>query len=256
MVMEKQLVIKKQLISFTELESAHIGEGIVFLHGWRSKKEIWNKTIEDLKFQSKDVNIYALDLPGFGKSPDPKTDFTVGDFAGLVKGFAEELGLKNIIIIGHSFGGRVAIKLAAQTPSLVKKLVLVDSAGFAPRSGKKKLFKSIANITKFLFQPGFMQPLRKWVYQMIGAEDYLATPSLQKTFVNVTNEDLSRDMEKISNPTLIVYGENDSDTPAEYGNRMHKLISNSKLQFIKNAGHFSFLDQPEEFGKILQEFIR
>ncbi len=100
-----------------------------------------------------------------------------------------------------------------------------------------------------------MQGLRKKIYEQIGAEDYVTTPELQKIFVNVVNEDLSENMKRILQPTLIVFGENDIDTPTSSGEKMHLLIPNSKFVTLPNAGHFSFIDKPEEFVKILNEFI-
>jgi pimeloyl-ACP methyl ester carboxylesterase len=122
-------------------------------------------------------------------------------------------------------------------------------------SAKKGLMSVAAKAAKPFFKPKFMQGLRKKIYQQIGAEDYLATPGLQKTFVNITSEDLTEDMGKISCPTLIVTGENDSDTPLEFGKKMNTLIPNSKFQILPNAGHFSFLDRPDEFAKLVASFI-
>jgi pimeloyl-ACP methyl ester carboxylesterase len=150
----------------------------------------------------------------------------------------------------------VAIKLSSSNPELISKVVLVDSAGFAMDASKKIFTKAAAKIVKPFFKPKFMQPLRKKIYQKIGAEDYLATPELQKTFVNVTGEDLSNDMKKIQAPTLIIFGENDKVTPVTYGELMKFLIPNSKCRVLKGAGHFSFLDKPEEFAEALKDFIK
>jgi pimeloyl-ACP methyl ester carboxylesterase len=202
------------------------------------------------------ISCYALDLPGFGGSQILKQPMTVGDYANIVAEFIRKLELKNVIIIGHSFGGRVGIKLSSQHPELISKLVLVDSAGFAMNAPKKKLMAMAAKAVRPIFKPQIMQGLRKKIYKNIGAEDYLATPELQKTFVNITSEDLSADLKNIKVPTLIINGENDKDTPVEFGQRMNSLIPNSKLQILNNAGHFSFLDQPEEFVKIVIDFIQ
>lgn len=252
--MEKQLVANNFLISYSEFGQ---GENVLlFLPGWRSSKEVWKAAIERLK-DSKIENflIYAVDLPGFGGSQIPSKPLAVGDYAQVVAEFIKKLELKNVIIVGHSFGGRVGIKLAAKYPAVISQLVLVDSAGFAMNPSRKKLFAVMAKIVKPFFTPQFMQSLRRKIYKKIGAEDYLATPQLQKTFVNITSEDLAADMKKIICPTLIIYGENDKDTPVEFGKRMQPLILNSKFLILKNAGHFSFSDQPEEFVGLLTRFI-
>ena len=279
---KNKIIINNQLVSYLANETA--GEKrLLFLHGWRSSKEVWGQIVNKLISEQADkqINIYAIDLPGFGgssltpPSPSPSkggnsAGMSVGDYAEMVKGFIEKLDLKNVIIVGHSFGGRVGIKLCGSptTPPLdklgtpllgqegrIKKLVLVDSAGFAIKSWRKNLMEIAAKIVKPFFKPKFMQGLRKKIYQKLGAEDYLATPELQKTFINVVGEDLTEDMKNISCPTLIIWGENDKATPPSFGERMHALVPNSKFQILKQAGHFSFLDQPEEFVEILNNFI-
>jgi len=199
-------------------------------------------------------SVYALDLPGFGGSPAPQKPFTLSDYSDIVVGFIKKMNLKSVILIGHSFGGRIAIKLSSRKPELVSKLILVDSAGFVDE--KKQGMKVIAKLIKPLFASSYMQGVRSWFYKTIGSEDYLATPELQKTFINVLEEDLTEDMKNIHIPTLLVWGENDQDTPVSYGERMHLLIHHSQLSILSNAGHFSFLDKPEEFYQMFIQFIK
>jgi len=250
--MNQQIVINNQLISYWHNETAG-NVCLLFLHGWRSQKEVWDSVV--LRIKDKGLGIYTIDLPGFGGSPAPHGSWSVGDYAEVVKGFIEKLELKTVIIIGHSFGGRVAIKLASEYSGVASKLVLVDSAGFVMQSSRKEVMATAAKIVRPLFKPKFMQNIRRKIYKGIGAEDYLATPELQKTFINIVNEDLDEDMKRIKIPTLIIWGENDKETPVEYGKRMGFLIPNAEFLILKNAGHFSFLDKPEEFAKALQEFI-
>lgn len=249
-------MLKNLLVSYSE-QAGNGGQTLLFLHGWRSNKEIWDGITQKLinLFADQHISLLALDLPGFGNSQTPKQPMTVGDYAEVVAEFIKKLDFKNVIIVGHSFGGRVGIKLASIHPELISKLVLVDSAGFPMPASKKKLMKAAAKIAKPFFKPKIMQGLRKKIYQKIGAEDYLATPELQQTFVNVTGEDLSEDMKKIQAPTFIIFGENDKVTPVTYGELMKFLIPRSKIQVLKGAGHFSFLDQPEEFTKELKIFL-
>jgi pimeloyl-ACP methyl ester carboxylesterase len=252
--MNQQIVVSNQLISYKLIQNGgEKNSSIIFLHGWRSNKEIWLTAMSQLP--TADYQLFAIDLPGFGGSQLPTKVFTIGDYAEIVVEFIKKLDLKNTIIVGHSFGGRVGIKLAAQYPAIVAKLVLVDSAGFSLSQEKKSVMNLAAKIARPFFKPKFMQGLRKKIYGHIGAEDYLATPELQQTFVNVVNEDLSEDMKKINCPTLIITGEKDMDTPVEFGIKMHSLIPNSKFLILPNAGHFSFLDKPEEFTEKLKEFI-
>lgn len=251
--MDQQIVIKGTLVSFYSLNSQSEKSAIVFLHGWRSSKEVWKGIVS--KLQNFDYPIYAIDLPGFGASPVPKNDFTISDYVSIVAEFIYKQHLEQVVLVGHSFGGRIGIRLAAQHSQAIKKLVLVDSAGFATSNAKKSGYGLAAKLIKPFFKPIFMQGLRSRIYKFIGAEDYLATPGLQKTFVNVVSEDLTKDMKQVVCPTLIITGENDKDTPPEFGRRMNSLIRDSKLVILKHAEHFSFLDNPPEFISELTGFI-
>lgn len=250
-----EIIVGEQLINYSKFGSTEAKQTLVFLHGWRSNKEVWNQIVNKLITDSGHKLIYTIDLPGFGASPVPKTEWAVGDYANLVGEFIKKLNLKNVIIVGHSFGGRIAIKLASTRTDLVKKIVLVDAAGFAMDSNKKAAMGLAAKIVRPLFKPKFMQGLRKKIYKQIGAEDYVATPELKKIFVKTVNEDLTENMKRILQPTLIVWGENDVETPLEFGKKMNSLILNSKFKILNSGSHFSFIDKPEEFVKNLNEFI-
>ena len=249
--MNNQIVIGGNLISFSKT-----GEGkqtVLFLHGWRSQKEVWAQVISKLKII--DGSFCTLDLPGFGSSSLPKNPWTVNDYAKLVADFIFQQQLQDVILVGHSFGGRVGIKLASHFPEIISKLVLIDSAGFVSRSRKQLVYNILAAIVSPVFRPRFMQGLRAKIYKIIGASDYVASKELRETFLNVINEDLSEDMKKIICPTLILTGENDTDTPVEFGERIQALIPNSRFIILPGSGHFSFIDKPEEVVKELQKFI-
>jgi len=225
-------------------------QSVVFLHGWRSEGGVWQDIMQNL-----DAPSYALDMPGFGQSATPPQPFTVSGYADVVAAFIKKLELQNVCLVGHSFGGRVGIKLAAEHPEIVQKLVLVDAAGFRDDSAGLKLKKSAARAVKPLFKLPGLKQLRPKIYKMIGAEDYTATPQLRETFVNLINEDLSPYLSKISQPTLIIWGGQDKVTPLDFARRMQGAIRASELTILKGAGHFSFLDQPQQFADALKTFL-
>ena len=251
----KKIVINGQLISYLEDLRGKEGTPLLFLHGWRVDSSIWNKTIELMRENGIDNNIYALDFPGFGGSPVPAKDYNISDYAQIVEEFIKKLDLGKVIMVGHSFGGRVGIKLSAMYPELVAKLILVDSAGLVTEKGKKSAMQLGAKILKPFFANKFMQPLRKKIYKAIGSEDYLATPELQNIYVNVTGEDLTPYLSQISALTLLIWGAKDKDTPLEFAKIINEKIKNSKLIVYPNAGHFSFSDNPAEFARKIKEFI-
>lgn len=245
--MSQQIVINSSLVNYYKFSDK--GDKIlIFLHGWRSEGSIWRGVGNALK---DNVSIYALDMPGFGKSP-LESSFKIQDYIDIVSSFIKKLELKNVILVGHSFGGRVAIKLSATQPELVEKIVLVDSAGFVQN---RKNYTAVAKMVKPIFKPAFMQSSRKWIYKKIGAEDYVTTPELKETFLNIINEDLSGYLSEIKKPTLIIWGEDDKDTPVEFAKTMKEEIKNSKLVILSGAGHYSFIDSALEFNDSLKKFI-
>jgi pimeloyl-ACP methyl ester carboxylesterase len=247
--MKEQIVINGLLVNFYKFGNEG-KKALIFLHGWRSNGLIWKEITHQL---SQDHLIYALDMPGFGESATPKKPFTVQDYANIVAEFIAKKDLKKVILIGHSFGGRVAIKLSATKPKIIEKVVLVGSAGII--LNKKTAQKAIARMIKPLFKPKFMQPVRKKIYEKMGAEDYVATPELKETYLNLINEDLTPHFANINQPTLLVWGDNDQDAPLTIGKIMNEQIKNSKLVVFEDAGHFSFLDEPAKFYQELNQFL-
>lgn len=248
-ISQRQLVVNDSLINYYESDISSGTQSVVFLHGWRSEGKVWFNVMQHL-----DMPSYALDLPGFGQSPLKGIAYTVNDYVKVVNDFIKKLDLKNVFLIGHSFGGRIAMKLAA-SDSNIARLVLVDAAGFRNQSLSTKVKKFIASIVKPLFKLPGLNSLRPKIYKLIGAEDYLATPQLQQTFVNVINEDLTPYLTSISQPTLLIWGKNDKDTPVDFARTMNTNITGSQLRVIEHAGHFSFLDQPQQFIDLLKQFI-
>lgn len=247
-----QTVLKDQLVFVLALEPKQpVKEAIILLHGWRSEGAVWHGVME--KLASEQIALYALDLPGFGRSEPPKTPFSVDSYADIVFTFLEQNGVERATFIGHSFGGRIGIHLAAEHPDFVQKLILVDSAGIRVRPNG--VLQTIARFIKPLFRlPGF-RALRPRLYHLIGADDYLATPAMQQTFVRVISEDLSPLLGAIHCPTLIVWGDSDKETPLWMGQMMAEKIVSSRLVVLPEAGHFCFLDQPDRFLAAVRTFL-
>lgn len=250
MIEQKQIVLNGHLVNYYHARGAG-HDAIIFLHGWRSEGSVFEKILKALG--GKIWNLYSLDFPGFGKSETPRTHFALDDYAGIIKEFVEKLGLKNITLVGHSFGGRVALKIAAAKPRWLKKLILANSAGLRLR--EKTLQKIIAKILKPFFVLPFMKRLRENIYRWIGAEDYIATPHLKETFLSTIKEDLTPLLHQIQHATLLIWGEDDKDTPLALANIMKEKIPNSRLVILPNAGHYSFLDQTENFLKEVLNFL-
>lgn len=222
---------------------------VIFLHGWGGSTASFGGVFNHL---SNNHFVINLDFYGFGKSDIPQRPLAVSDYTDSVIELLEYLGVQNTHIIAHSFGGRVAIKLAAQRPELVGKIILVDSAGLRPKRGIKYYFRVIKyKAAKFLSR--FFKGIDLSRY---GSDDYRALPEVMRgTFVRVVNEDLTRYLGAIKAPTLIVWGENDQDTPLYMAKKLHKHIKNSGLVVLKGAGHYSYLDKFSQFLAVADSFL-
>jgi pimeloyl-ACP methyl ester carboxylesterase len=227
------------------------GKDLVLLHGWRQDVSTWWGIVELLK---DDFTLWMLDLPGFGRSETPKKPFTVKDYSEIVSGFIKGQKIKNPVLLGHSLGGRVAIKLASI--SHTGSVILEDAAGIKTVPMVKEVFLAAAAKTfKFLVPDIFnlKDKLRHLVYRSLDS-DYEDVGELRETFVNLTNEDLTPDLAKIKSETLLIWGEKDRAVPLKMGKKMYKLIENSRIEVLDGIGHFPHLENPERFVYWVRNF--
>ncbi len=248
------LLVKDQLISVVECVPEESPRGtILILHGWRSEAGVWGAFMERLCAQG--YRCIAPDLPGFGLSEMPRRDFTLDLYADTVLGLLKKMKVEECVVIGHSFGARVAIKLALRNTEEIKALILMGAAGITLDKGRLQSIGAIARVVKPLFAPNFMQPLRRSMYSLIGSEDYLAVPELKGTIQNIFAEDLESHLATLSLPTLLVWGANDDMTPLKAARTMNTHIHGSELQVFNQAGHYAFLDQADEVLETVINFL-
>lgn len=235
-------------------EVAGSGKPIVLLHGWGGQVESFKPVFAHL---AKTYKVCALDLPGFGRSEMPPESWNVGSYTLFLTSFLESVGIDKASIVAHSFGGRIAIMLAATFPEKVEKLILVDSAGIRLKGIKYYRRVFLAKTGRFLFhlfgKKG--EKAKQILYRFAGSKDYLEAGKMRGTLVKVVSEDLRSILPKIVAPTLLVWGEHDTETPLVHGKIMQKAIKDSGLVVLKKAGHFSYLDQFSQFCLILSNFL-
>ncbi len=225
-----------------ELSYSKTGEGypIVLLHGWGANKNTFLKLSKNLEDR---FTIYSIDLPGFGESEIglPLNLYEVTD---IIYHFCQKLKIEKPILLGHSYGGRIAIIYASKYP--VYKLILVSSAGIRqPLSIKKKLKVRIFKIFKKLN-----------IKVKMGSKDYIDSDNVKrKMLVDAVNSDIKEEMKKIDVETLLIYGQKDETTPVSLGKNIEKNIKGSALVTLENCGHFPYLEQPTIFQLILDSFL-
>jgi len=236
-------------------QAAGTGDPIVLLHGWGGRVESFKPVFDSF---AKSFKVYALDFPGFGRSQLSPVDWGVRDYASFVAKFLAEIGVPKASLIAHSFGGRVAIALAALYPEMVERLVLVNSAGIRPRrTAKYYLRVAIVKAARRLF-PLFGKGGQRWleaVRHAFGSEDYRRAGPLRGTFVKVVNEDVRGLLPKIQAPTLIVWGDRDEIIRLSSMKLMERGIKNASLVILEGAGHFSYLDRLPQFCLIVARFL-
>lgn len=234
------------------------GEPIILLHGWGTNLDSFLPMYSVLQ---KSMRVIAVDFPGFGHTDFPPIPWTVGDYTNWLISFLQALGVTSAYFLGHSFGGRVSIKLAASSPEIVKKLILVDSAGVRQFeiNWRRKFYKELSRLTKpilYLLPKSWSQKVRWKFYQAISATDYLTAGRLKETYQNVINEDLEPILDQIKASTLLIWGKNDQTTPLSDAIIMSKKIINSKLIVVKGAGHYPFVDSPDDVNQNIITFLQ
>lgn len=213
---------------------------IVLLHGWGADGHTFDHIVSRLA----PLTVYTIDLPGFGKSSEPPWVFDLGDYTKMLKAFIDEKDIKDPILLGHSFGGRIAINYAAIHGC--NKLILVDSAGVSKR-GLKVRFKILIYKLGKIFRKGVKQ---------VGSQDYQASSQMMKMVMSkIVPVNQKKQLRRISAETLLIWGGLDHTTPVRDGILMNRLIKNSGLVVFENSGHFPYLEEKKRFQLVLESFL-
>lgn len=231
------------------------------LQGWGTEMSLYDSVADCI---NSEYRVIQLDFPGFGNSDEPQCAWDVEDYAQFMIKFFKILKIEETSLIGHSYGGRVIIRLAAKEdlPFTISNIVLVDAAGILPKkSFMQKLKIRGYKFVKKLVSINFFYKLcpdviDQWRNSQ-GSEDYRnATPIMRQCLVKAVNEDLTSLLPQIKEDTLLVWGDLDTATPLADGQLMEKLIPSSGLAVIHGAGHFCFVEKPDLFRRILQSYYK
>ncbi|MBQ9272732.1 MAG: alpha/beta hydrolase [Mogibacterium sp.] len=233
---------------------------LVVLQGWGTELGMYDSVASAVNDR---YRVVQLDFPGFGASDEPREPWNVDAYADFVCSFMQQLGIKKAVLLGHSYGGRVIIKLAARDslPFEIEKIILVDSAGVMPERSASQKFRVRMYKIKRTFLTSkpvhamFPEVIDYWMSKQ-GSEDYRnASPMMKKCLVMAVNEDLQHLMPEVQQEVLLVWGDLDVDTPISDARRMEQLMPNAGLAVLEGTDHFSFLYKPVEFRNILRTFL-
>lgn len=223
------------------------GSDVVLLHGWGQNIAMMKPIGDRLQ---KNHRITILDFPGFGESEEPKTALTVYDYCEILEELLKKLKVKKPVIMGHSFGGRITIIYASRNE--VEKVVLFGSPCIRKEvkpSLKLRMLKSLKKI------PG-INKLEGFAKNHMGSRDYKnASEVMKKILVNVVNEDLSECAKKINVPTLLIWGDRDTEAPVEDAKELEKIIPDAGLIVLPNSTHYAYLENLPQVINILNNFL-
>jgi pimeloyl-ACP methyl ester carboxylesterase len=215
---------------------------LIWLHGWGQSLECF---LPLAKLFEREGQNFLFDLPGFGKTPMLESGAGTEDYAKALIPQLEKLPLRPRIIIGHSFGCRVATQLAFMRPDLMDGVIYIAGAGVKRKRSvgfklRAKYLKTLGKIAG-LVDRIFRVKLRVAYAQKFGSADYKNAGEMRATFVSVVNEDLAERASKITHPALLIYGDEDNETPPEMGEKYNSVMPNSSLKVLKGYGHLDIL---------------
>ena len=218
------------------------GKDIILLHGWGQNIAMM-RPIGD--YLADRFRITILDLPGFGESEEPHEAWTIERYSLMLEKFVEMLEIKKPIIMGHSFGGRVAIRFSARNP--IEKLVLFGSPCIRI---EEELPFTVKILKKLKTLPG-LDKFGEYMKKYIGSRDYkAASPIMRETLVNVVNEDLSKFAREIEEPTLLIWGDNDTEAPVSDAKELEKIMIDAGLIILPGT-HYAYLENLPQIINIL-----
>jgi len=250
-----KIIVNNQLLEYRDEGSGRV---LLLLHGWGTNLSTFDQLSNYLV---KKFRVIRFDFPGFGNSPKPTEDWSIGNYVSLTQDLLIKLKIKQVYaIIGHSFGGRVVIKGVGNDHLKPDKVILISAAGVKPHQQvKKALYKLIAKVGKFATSIPVVNKLRpalrRRLYSSAGSTDYLKADQMQQIFINVVNEDLLAEVPKIIQPTLLIWGADDTETPLSDANKMKDLLSDGRIFVVSNVGHFVYIDAFNEVTNEIDKFL-
>ncbi len=218
------------------------GPLVILLHGWGQNMQMMQPIQDQLQDR---FTILNVDLPGFGNSEEPSTAWSCDDYAKWIYNIAQEIQKEPVILIAHSFGARIAFRYALRYP--VKQMVLTGAAGIR----KKR------NLVYYAKVYGYKLLKKLHFSVQAGSRDYRqASPRMREIMVKAVNDDITKELPNIDVETLLVWGEEDKETPLYMGKMMEEKMPNATLIVLEKDDHFAYFHQNNRFVNILKYFLR
>lgn len=239
------------------------GAPVLLLHGWGGQLESMEPITLGL---ANAFAVTAIDFPGHGESSLPPRPWHVSDFLNCTLQLMDKLGLAQPGIVAHSFGGRVSIKLAAAHPERAGKILFTAGAGVPPPVTITRRFKRLVGAAAGSIRSAahsaapstdpILERMSARLFPYLASGDYKNAGELRETLRHVVAEDLTPYLARIRSQCLLVWGDQDRDTPLHCGETMKRLIPSSELVVFPGAGHFPYVDQMNKFNLLALKFFR
>ena len=252
------------------------GTAVVLLHGIGVSVETWKDNIDAL---AQDHRVYAVDLPGFGRSDKPSSPYSLADQVQFVRDFMGVEGIERASLIGNSLGGLVSLQFAIQFPEQLDKLVLVDSGGLGTEGSLALRLLTLPLVGEWMSRPSRKGVAQSWEDAFYDAalvteewvELYYELDSLPgnqesmlATLRSLANLRGGRDevlapirdnLGRITSPTLVVWGQQDSVLPVEHARVAEAGIRGARVHIFDRCGHMPQMEHPAEFNTLVREFL-
>ncbi len=243
-----QCIIQHAPVDYTDEGE---GPAILFVHGWGDQKGTWRPLIEVLKTSYRCI---ALDLPNFGASGENARCVTLEDYSRFLGVFLEKVSISQYALVGHSMGGQIGIYAVGQQLLTPTKLVLIAAAGVRDdKTARRKILKAGAVVFRRLVPPA----AKKKLYQAIGSDYDPSLSPVRKAVIDaVLSTDVQQEAVRITVPTLLIYGSDDTSTPPAYGEILHGLIPASAFVRLEGADHFVHQKNVPTVATQLEAFLK
>lgn len=253
---EKQIAINGLQVNYTIAGS---GPNLLVLHGWGKGSGPYKDV--QVRLAQHGYKVVVPDLPGFGKSSAPATAWGVDEYVDFVLRFVDVLGLGKFFLLGHSFGGQVALQFSVNYPDRIEGLILCAAAAIRRKPDlKKRIIQIVSGMGSILFSlwpfSMFSNIAGRAFYRLLGSGDWRYSQGVMKYVrQKVVRQDLSSVAPRVISPTLIIWGDRDQATPIQDAYTLNNTIPGSSLEVIPGVGHRLYAEAPEQFTVIVKQFL-
>jgi pimeloyl-ACP methyl ester carboxylesterase len=260
-------------VNYVDIGSGDAGPPVLFVHGLGGA---WQNWLENIPRVAQERRVFALDLPGFGRSEMPRDEISISGYGRCVDEFCARVGLDEVVLVGNSMGGFVAAETAIQFPGRVERLVLVSAAGLSITNLMRRPVQTWGRVAAVLGAYGaansraavtrpvvrhlalafvMRHPTRLRADLCWEQVHAAGTPGFRHALDALLEYDFRDRLVDIACPTLIVWGEEDMLVPARDADEFERLIPNARKILMNDTGHVPMLERPVKFNDCLVEFL-